>query len=150
MAIIYLGLGSNLGDREGNIKEALKRLGSAAVTIQKVSSFYETEPCGGPSQCNYINAAAKAFTPLPPERLLVTVKEIERGMGRTAGPRNGPRTIDIDILLYDELVLKTENLEIPHSRMHERAFVLRGMAEIAPDVVHPAMRMTMGELYEAL
>ncbi len=151
MAIIYLGLGSNLGDREKNIEEALKRLeAEGAANILAVSSFYETEPEGGPEQGKYINGAVKAVTPLAPEGLLLALKKIEAEMGRKPGAPNHPREIDLDILLYDEIMLITEGLVIPHPRMHERAFVLKGMAQIAPEVVHPVVGWTMGELYEII
>ncbi|MDD3088981.1 MAG: 2-amino-4-hydroxy-6-hydroxymethyldihydropteridine diphosphokinase [Candidatus Omnitrophica bacterium] len=150
MAIVYLGLGSNIGDREENIREALRKLGARAVVVRHMSSLYQTKPVGGPPQGDYINAVVKVITALAPEQLLGEIKGIEFGMGRTTAPRNAPRIIDIDILLCDELTLKTEGLEIPHPRMHERSFVLKGMAEIAPDVVHPVFRKSMRELYEEL
>lgn len=146
--IVYLGLGSNLGDREKNIEEALNRLkAGGAAAILAVSSFYETEPEGGPEQGKYINGVAKVSTRLSPEELLLALKNIEAAMGRTPSPKDHPRAIDLDILLCDEVMLITEGLVIPHPRMHERAFVLKGMAEIAPDVVHPVTGWTMAELY---
>jgi 2-amino-4-hydroxy-6-hydroxymethyldihydropteridine diphosphokinase len=148
MAITYLGLGSNLGDREKNIEEALRRLkAEGAATILAVSSFYETEPVGGPKQGKYINGAAKAVTRLDPKELLNALKKIEEAIGRKSAPKDHAREIDLDILLYDDLVLKADGIEIPHPRMHERAFVLKGMSEIAQDVVHPILRKTMRELY---
>ena len=148
MAIIYIGLGSNLGDRKKNIEEALKRIQtSGAARVLAVSSFYETSPVGGPVQGDYLNGAAKAVTPLPPEKLLTELKTIEEQLGRRDAGKNHPREIDLDILLYDDLILKIDALEIPHPRMHERAFVLKGMAEIAPDVKHPVLGKTMRELY---
>lgn len=148
MAIAYLGLGSNVGDRKKNLEEALKRIhATGAARILAVSSFYETRPEGGPPQGDYFNGAAKIVTPFPPEKLLEALKKIEKDMGRAAAERNHPRIIDLDILLYDDIVLKAGEIEIPHPRMHERAFVLKGMAEIAPDSVHPVIKKTMRELY---
>ncbi len=135
MAIVYLGLGSNLGDREKNLRQALVELEAAGIALEKFSTFIETEPVGGPPQGKFLNAALKARTTLTPEALLQQIKEIEKKMGRTDTGRCGPRPIDIDILLYDRLSLATPQLTIPHPRMHERAFVLAPLKEIDPSVV---------------
>lgn len=132
MADVYIGLGSNLGDRKGNIKRALRELSSTPVKVIKVSSLIETEPVGGPPQRNFINAAAQIQTELSPGELLKLLKSIERKLGRVPSERNGPRVIDLDILVYDRLAMATPELTIPHPRMTERDFVLKPLQEIAP------------------
>lgn len=146
---VYLGLGSNLGDRHQNLRRALRLL-SEKMTIQMVSSIYETEPIGFSDQPVFLNAVCKATTSLSPEGLLLAAKEIEQEIGRTPTFQNGPRLIDIDILLYDNRIISTPDLEIPHPRMSERAFVLAPLAEIAPDLVHPIKGKRVSELIEAV
>src|SRR5689334_8064880 len=130
---IYLGLGSNQGDRRGNLAAALQHL-REVINIQAISSVYETEPIGYLDQPRFLNMVCSGKTWLPAEELLTYVKAIEVTLGRQPTFRNGPRAIDIDILLYDDIQLEQENLVIPHPRMTERAFVLVPLAEIAPDV----------------
>ncbi len=137
LAAAFLSLGSNLGDRESNIRRALDLLARRNVCIVRVSSMYETEPVGFTDQPDFINAVAEVDTDLSPPELLHTVLGVEREMGRVRNLRWGPRVIDIDILLYDELRVDTEELTIPHPRMMERAFVLAPLAETAPDLVLP-------------
>jgi len=133
MAIVYLGIGSNLGNREENIKQALDLLNAAGVEIIRCSTLIETRPVGGPAnQGFFLNGAVKTATLLSPEQLLTKLKSIEHKMGRTATVRNGPRIIDIDILLYDQLTLNTPVLTIPHPRMFGREFVMRPLREIEP------------------
>ena len=139
MSVIYLGLGSNLGDRHENIKRALSLISERVGEILALSSFYETEPWGYDSPNSYINAAVKVETQLPPEELLSITQEIERETGRNKKTSCGEyhdRTIDIDILLYDDLKIQTPELTIPHPLMHQRQFVLQPLSEIVPNIVH--------------
>ena len=145
----YLGLGSNLGDRPGNLARAVRLLDSAAgVKVENCSSIYETEPWGLLDQPRFLNCAIRITTTLAPGPLLALAKNIEQEMGRVTGPRYGPRSIDIDILLFEALVIdwKTPDLQIPHPRMPERAFVLVPLAEIAAEVIHPQTGATIYEL----
>ena len=130
MASVYLGLGSNLGDRAKNIHEAVRLLDEAGVRTVRLSTLIETDPVGGPPQGLFLNAALKAETSLSPEALLRMVNAVEARLGRVRTVRNGPRTIDIDILRYDDLIVDTAELVIPHPRMGEREFVLRPLREI--------------------
>ena len=145
MAKVYLGLGSNLGDRAANIKKALQLLESQ-MELTAVSPLYETEPVGVKKQPLFLNAVCAGQTTLAPQALLEFVKGIEKKMGRTPTVRFGPRLIDIDILFYDDLVLETPTLQIPHPRLTRRAFVLVPLAQIAPHLVHPASGLTIREI----
>jgi GTP cyclohydrolase-4 len=142
---VYLGLGGNLGDRQGNILQALQYV-QARTSVIEVSSFYETEPVGYLDQPKFLNAACVLETELPPGDLLHLLKWIEKRMGRRESFRDAPRPIDMDILFYDDLVLESSTLCIPHPRMHDRAFVLVPLAEIAPDLVHPVLNLTVAEM----
>jgi 2-amino-4-hydroxy-6-hydroxymethyldihydropteridine diphosphokinase len=144
--IVYLSLGSNLGDRVAHIESALSRLGEEGVQIVKRSSFYQTEPVEFLAQGWFLNIAVEAETELMPRQLLRVIRGIERELGRKRTVRSGPRTIDIDILLFGANTVRAAELEIPHPRMTERRFVLVPMAEIAPALRHPALRLTMAEL----
>jgi len=129
--IVYLGIGSNLGDRQANIIEAIKRLSGISKTIvTKVSPLYETEPVGGPPQGKFLNGAIELFTDLSPFELLSELRKIEMNLGRTSKGDNMPRTIDLDILLYDDIILNDNDLVIPHPRMNEREFVMRPLNDI--------------------
>jgi len=145
MATVYLGLGSNLGNRARNIYGALRRLGSF-VSLREISSLYETEPVGLADQPWFLNLVCRGDTNLRPRELLTVAKRIEREMGRKEGVRFGPRLVDIDLLFYDDLVLRCDDLEIPHPRLHQRGFVLIPLNEIAPGLLHPILGSTVGEL----
>jgi len=147
---VYLGLGSNLGDRRRNLEAALDALRAhPQIAVTAVSSFLETDPVGGPpGQGKFLNAAAGIETDLAPEAILEELKRIERALGRKPGPRWGPREIDLDILLYGEEIVKTEALVIPHPRMRERRFVLEPLAEIAPDARDPVTGLSVRVLLE--
>lgn len=145
MARAYLGLGGNVGDTREYFRRAIEKL-SALGTVAAVSSFYETEPWGGVAQANFLNAAVALDTELSPEALLTAIKKIEQELGRTPRERWGPREIDIDILLYGDTILKTDALTVPHPRLPERAFALRPLADIAPNVMHPVLKRTTAEL----
>ena len=149
MATVYLALGSNLGDREINLRTALGRL-SAFVQITLRSSIYETEPVGVREQPWFLNMVIGGTTTLSPVDLLRLAKKIENEMGRAEGIRFGPRPIDIDILFYDRLIELSPALTIPHPRLHERAFVLTPLAEIAPNFVHPRLRVRVRDLLASL
>ncbi len=132
MPAIYLGLGSNLGDREKNIRSAVELLQEAGVKIQRLSTLIETDPVGGPPQGKFLNAVLRAESDLAPLDLLRAVQAIEQKLGRVRSVRNAPRTIDIDILLYGRLTLASPELTIPHPRMRERDFVMKPLSEIEP------------------
>lgn len=143
---VYLSLGSNRGDRVANLRRAVEKLAKAGITVQRVSSFYKTEPVDFGPQAWFLNCAAEASTELMPMQLLKAVKSVERALGRRPGVNKGPRPIDIDILLYENVVVRTAALTIPHERMNERRFVLIPLRELAPAARHPVSRRTVAEL----
>jgi 2-amino-4-hydroxy-6-hydroxymethyldihydropteridine diphosphokinase len=147
MSIIYLGLGSNVGDRLANLRAAVRAL-PPEVSVVLESAVYETPPWGVEDQPGFLNMALKGETELMPAALRDHVKRIERKVGRTETFRWGPRVIDIDILLYDDRIVDTPKLVIPHAQMHKRPFVLVPLVSIAPDVVHPALGLSMRELLQ--
>jgi 2-amino-4-hydroxy-6-hydroxymethyldihydropteridine diphosphokinase len=142
---IYLALGTNLGDRSVSLRAAVAQLHDA-VTVDRLSSVYETEPAYLLDQPRFLNMTLCGHTALEPHALLAFLKRIERDMGRAAGTRYGPRVIDLDILLYNSLTLTTADLTIPHPRMAERPFVLVPLAEIAPELVPPGWNRSIGAL----
>ena len=148
MALVYLGLGTNLGDKELNLNDAIIALSLEVGDVQKQSSFYASKPRGFESKNEFLNAVVLLYTNLSPFDLLAKIQEIERNLGRTAKSTNGysDRLIDIDILLYDNLVINQLTLKIPHPLLAERDFVLIPLAEIAPDLVHPVIGRKIIEL----
>ncbi len=150
LAIAYLGLGSNLGEREENLRQALTLL-SLKVNLEEVSSVYETEPVGYKEQPLFLNLVCRITTNLPPDELLHFAKDIETSMGRVPSEQvNSPRPIDIDILFYDNKIMETQDLTIPHPRLKDRAFVLIPLNEIAPDLVHPKLGKSIARLADAV
>lgn len=142
---VYLGLGSNIGERQHNLSRAVELL-SLQVHVEQISSFYETEPVGYQNQPRFLNAALRVTTSLTPQGLLFQAKEVERALGRVPSFPNAPRPIDIDILFYDRLIIDSPDLTIPHPRLEERAFVLVPLAEIAPNLVHPVSGRKVREM----
>lgn len=146
---VYLSLGSNVGDRAANLNAAVARLG-AFGEVAGVSSFYETEPVEFAAQPWFLNCAVKLDTEKMPKQLLAGILGIEQEMGRRRVQKNGPRTIDIDILLFGSSVIETQGLIVPHPAMHQRRFVLEPLAEIAPEARHPVFKCSIRELRDAL
>jgi len=147
--IAYLSLGSNLGNREQNLRDAIRRLESVG-TVRSVSSIYETEPVEFTDQPLFLNCAVALETPASPDQLMVQLLEIEKAMGRLRIQKKGPRVIDLDILLFGDQVVSTPAVTIPHPAMHQRRFVLEPLAEIAPETKHPTLNKTAREVLEEL
>ena len=147
---IYIALGSNLGDKENNMKEALQRLIQKGVTVCKVSDFMATSPYGVTDQPDFLNAVAEVKTDNSPTELLRVLLQIEREMGRKRIRRWGERNIDLDLLLYDSQIIDLPDLKVPHPDMQNRDFVLCPLAQIAPDAVHPVLRKTIKQLWKEL
>ena len=147
---VYLSLGSNLGDREENLRSAIAKLAEFGNVVA-VSSFYETEPVDVPAQQPwYLNCAVKFETEKMPRQLMSAILTLEQSMGRQRRPNKGARTIDIDVLLFGSSVIELPALTVPHPRMHQRRFVLEPLSEIAPDARHPVFKRTLRELRDAL
>ena len=146
---VYLSLGSNLGDREANLGEAIARLAELGE-VTGVSSYYETEPVDFLAQPWFLNCAVAVSTEKMPRQFLGALQKIEQEMGRRRAQPKGPRVIDLDILLFGSSVVETAQLTIPHAAMHERRFVLEPLAEIAPDARHPVFKRTVRELRDGL
>ncbi len=145
----FIGLGSNLGDRRKNIESTIEELKrSNLVEIIKISSLYETEPLGGPPQDKFLNGVVEIETELPPHALLELLKAVEKKLGRNYfGLRWGPREIDLDILLYGDLIIDESDLKVPHPSMQLRHFVLEPLCEIAPEAIHPILKKSIAGLF---
>jgi len=143
---VFLSLGSNLGDRVANIRKALEQLAGVGVAIRRVSSLYKTEPMDFRPQAWFVNCVAEAETRLMPMQLLNAVKTVERALGRRTGVAKRPRAIDIDILLYESVVVRSAALNIPHERLAERRFVLLPLRELAGNTRHPVTKRTVYEM----
>ncbi len=146
---VYLSLGSNVGDRAAQLRSALARL-EPTGRVLAVSSFYETKPMEFTQQPWFLNCAAALETNQSPKQLMASILRIEQAMGRQRLQKKGPRTIDIDILLFDSAVVNSSELTIPHPALHQRRFVLEPLAEIAPEVLHPTLKKTVRELLDRL
>lgn len=149
MKRIYLGLGSNLGDREAHLRAAVAAMPPAGIEVLRVSPVYETEPVDYTDQPSFLNLVVEAQTRLFPRQLLARTARIERDLGRIRTIPKGPRTADIDILFYAGAVIRTPDLEVPHPRLAARRFVLAPLADLAPALRHPVTRQTIEELLAA-
>jgi 2-amino-4-hydroxy-6-hydroxymethyldihydropteridine diphosphokinase len=150
MSTAYIGIGSNLGNREKNCAKALALIEGKGIKIVKPSSMIETEPWGVREQPKFMNMAVEVTTDLLPDQLLRKLKDVEAELGRTKTTRWGPRIIDLDILFYNDMVMSSPELEIPHPHMHEREFVLISLCEIAPDKIHPVLKKSVREMLNEL
>jgi 2-amino-4-hydroxy-6-hydroxymethyldihydropteridine diphosphokinase len=146
MSTVYIGIGSNLGDRGENCIRAIELFEQKGLPVKKKSSLYETKPWGMKNQPLFLNMAVEIETALSPRELLKILKEMEKEIGREPTSRWGPRIIDLDILLFNADVVDEDNLSIPHPLMHERDFVLQPLSEIAPDAEHPVLHKSIREL----
>ncbi len=151
MAVVYVGLGSNLGDREALVFQAIAMLGALSqINVVRRAGIYETEPVGRQDQPWFVNTVVEIETSLGPETLLTQTQEIETRLGRQRRAQWGPREIDLDILLYGDRVMNTSQLTLPHPELHRRRFVLVPLCELAPDLIHPVLKRPLRELLSAL
>ncbi len=149
--VVFIGLGSNIGDRRGYLEQAITSIGQHAnIQIEKQSSFIETEPVGEHLNAPFLNGVIKCCTSLDPFVLLNELQRIEQDLGRTQKGTNQPRTIDLDILFYGQEILETSELDVPHPKAHQREFVLGPMVEIEPGFNHPVLNKSMKELFSSL
>lgn len=146
--IAYLSLGSNVGNRKEMINKAKKELVKLKINVDKESAFYLTDPVGKTDQEKFLNQVIRIRTSLEPLKLLIFIKNIEAKLGRTSSEKWGPREIDIDILFYNDIIMRADQLVIPHPEVQNRRFVLVPMKEIAPDLVHPVMKKDIKSLLE--
>jgi 2-amino-4-hydroxy-6-hydroxymethyldihydropteridine diphosphokinase len=145
----YVGLGSNLGDRAGNLVLAVRGMMEASMCVTRLSSVYETEPISEVEQPSFLNMVAEIGNPLPtPQQMMARLLRIEFALGRIRDLKDGPRTIDLDLLMYGELTSDTEFLRLPHPCLHQRKFVLEPLVEIAPRLIHPVLKVSAAELLE--
>ncbi len=149
MPVAYIALGANLGDRAASLRAALERMEALGV-VEAVSPFLDTEPVGYTAQPRFLNAVARLRTSLSPEALLRELLAIEAALGRVREVHWGPRTLDLDLLLYDDLVRDEPTLTVPHPRLHERRFVLAPLAALAPDLIHPTLNRSVSDLLNGL
>ncbi len=147
---VFIAIGTNLGDKEENIRQSIKKMEQNNIHIIKKSNVYKTMPYGYKNQPVFLNCVVQAETMLSPEELLYTLLSIEKQMGRKRKIHWGPRIIDLDIIFYDNLIINSSNLKIPHPDMQNREFVLKPLCDIAPNFVHPVLHKTMKELLKEL
>ncbi|MEW6068932.1 MAG: 2-amino-4-hydroxy-6-hydroxymethyldihydropteridine diphosphokinase [Nitrospirota bacterium] len=150
MSVVYIGIGSNLGDRHKNCEHAIELLEKRGIIVKKKSSMHETAPWGIKDQPVFINMVIEIETGLKPKELLRLLKDVEKEAGRKETFKWGPRIIDLDILLFDDIVLNENDLKIPHPSMHKRDFVLMPLCEIAPDIKHPVLNLSVKDLMQKL
>jgi len=146
---VYLSLGSNVGDRQANLEQAISQLANIGTVVRR-SAFYETEPMEVTDQPWFLNCAVELETELMPKQFIAAVLDVERSMGRKRIKKKGPRAIDIDVILFGKSIVEMKGLTVPHPAMHLRRFVLEPMVEIAPEVRHPVFKRSMRELRDAL
>jgi 2-amino-4-hydroxy-6-hydroxymethyldihydropteridine diphosphokinase len=147
----YVGLGSNMGDRAGNLVLAVRGMMEASMCVTRLSSVYETEPLSDVVQPNFLNMVVEVGNPLPPpQQMMARLLRIEFALGRIRDIRDGPRTIDLDLLMYGDVKSDTEFLKLPHPCLHQRRFVLEPLVEIAPRLIHPTLKLSAAELLESV